>query len=165
MSFNLAALLHFDWILKKFDLKNTIFLNVLTKQKKNKNYAKTAQLLGYWCPNYLKAHFNCFLKSTTADPTDRPYRMGHWHPQVKLSGRGPNMAFTSTWLGLNSELFVRSQTRGYLYQFLGGEIDGYKVPSTYTYNFSPSALQGTKKIKIETKLTIQFLSQNSSVHS
>jgi hypothetical protein len=27
------------------------------------------------------------------------------------------------------------------------------------------ALQGTKKIKIETKLTIQFLSQNSSVHS
>jgi hypothetical protein len=40
------------------------------------------------------------------------------------------------------------------------EIDGYKVPSTFTTNFlHVLSLQGTKKIKIETKLTIQFLSQ------
>jgi hypothetical protein len=53
VSFKLAALLHFDWILKKIDLKY-YFFEIFDKPENNIIYAKTAQLLGYWCPNYLK---------------------------------------------------------------------------------------------------------------
>jgi len=82
----------------------------------------------------LEAHFNYFLKSTIADPTDRPYRMGIGTPKSSSVAEGLH-GFHLHISGFELRTFVEVPNKGLSILISRREIDGYKVPSAYTTNF------------------------------
>jgi hypothetical protein len=81
-----------------------------------------------------EAHFNYFSKSTTVDPTERPYRMGISTPKSSSVAEGLH-GFHLHMSGFELRTFSEVPNKGLSIPISRREIDGYKVPSPYTINF------------------------------